>query len=85
MEEQKKGWFADKKEKVVGFFRAHPEGTLTVLGGLFTLAGGAMKLYSVSKEYQDEVYMTNGEDVFKLPAKAMNAKKIKPIKAGHVE
>lgn len=85
MEEQKKSWFADKKDKFIEFCKRHPEGTLTVLGGLFTLAGGAMKLYAVSKDYEDEVYMTNGEDVFKLPAKAMHSKKIKPIKAGHVE
>lgn len=81
MEEEKKvNWFVDKKNKFVGFFMARPELTLTVLGGLFSVIGAGINLYTVKNEYKDSVYMTDGDDVYRLPAKQLNSKKLKTIK-----
>lgn len=79
-EEKKKGWFADKRDRFLNFCKAHPEGTLTVLGGLFTLAGGAMKLIAASREYEDEVYMVQDEKVYRVPAKQLQSKKVAELK-----
>ena len=80
MEEEKKGWFATKKEQFVSFCRRHPEGCLTVLGGLFTLAGGAVKLYTSRTEYDDEVYMIQDDKLYRVPAKELQSKKVAKLK-----
>lgn len=81
MEEEKKvNWFVDKKNKFVEFCKQHPEGVLTVIGGLFTLAGGAMKIYSAAHEYEDEVYMVQNDKVYRLPAKQLQSQKVADLK-----
>lgn len=78
--EVKKSWFQDKKDKFVEFCRQHPEGVLSVIGGLFTLAGGAMKIYSAAHEYEDTVYCVQNDKVYKLPAKQLQSQKVADLK-----
>ena len=80
MEEKKKGWFADKKDKFINFCHEHPDVTLTVLGGFFTLAGAFVNLATTRNEYKENVYMTDGDDVYKIPAKSMHSKKLTTLK-----
>ena len=81
MEEEKKvNWFVEKKNKFVNFFKDRPELALTVVGGLFTVVGACINCYTVKNEYKDSVYMTDGEDVYRLPAKQMNSKKLTTVK-----
>lgn len=78
--EVKKGWFATKKDQFVDFCKRHPEGCLTVLGGLFTVTAGAMKLMAAKTEYEDNVYMIQNDKVYKLPAKELQSQKIETTK-----
>lgn len=73
MEEKKdfKTWWIDKKTKVKNFCSNHPDVVLTVIGGLASLAGGALKLYANKTEYEDYLYTTVDDQVYKLPAKEM--------------
>lgn len=80
MEETKKNWFQEKKDKFLEFCNKHPDILLTVLGGTFTLAGAFVNYATTKNEYKDNVYMTDGEDVYKIPAKSMNSKKLKTVK-----
>lgn len=79
MEERQKSWFVDKRDKFIGFWKARPELTLTVLGGLFTVIGAGINCYTVKNEYKETVYMTDGDDVYRLPAKKMQAKKLNTL------
>ena len=79
-EDKKQNWFVVKKNQIVDYFKQRPELTLTVLGGLFTVAGACINCYTVKNEYKDNVYMTDGEDVYKIPAKSMNSKKLTTVK-----
>ena len=80
MEEQKEiSLFAEKRDKVIEFFKSRPELVLTVVGGLFTILGACINCYTVKNEYKDQVYMTDGEDVYRIPAKAMNSKKLTTV------
>ena len=79
-EEQKKSWFADKKDKFLDFCRRHPDACLTVLGGLATLAGGALKVMAYKNEYDDNVYMVQDDKVYRIPAKEMQSKKVAELK-----
>lgn len=80
MKEEKKSWFADKRDKFLDFCKRHPEGVLTVIGGLFTLAGGAMKIYSAQHEYEDTVYCIQNDKVYRLPAKELQSQKVADLK-----
>lgn len=80
MEEKKTSWFAEKRDKFVEFWKSRPELVLTVVGGAFTVLGACINCYTVKNEYKDQVYMTDGEDVYKIPAKAMNSKKLTTVK-----
>ena len=80
MEEVKMNWFEDKKNKFKEFCKQHPDILLTVVGGVFTLAGACINYATTKNEYKDNVYMTDGEDVYKIPAKSMNSKKLKTVK-----
>lgn len=80
MEEQNEvSWFVEKRNKFIEFFKSRPELTLTVIGGLFTVLGACINYCTVKNEYKDQVYMTDGEDVYRIPAKAMNSKKLKTV------
>lgn len=79
-ETKKKNWFQDKKDKFLEFCNKHPDVCLTALGGTFALAGAIVNYFTVQNEYKDQVYMTDGEDVYKIPAKSMNSKKLKTVK-----
>ena len=78
--EEKENWFVKKKTQFVDFCKQHPDIVLTVIGGIASLAGGAMKLAASKNEYQDEVYMTDGDDVYKLPARQVRSKKMTTMK-----
>ena len=80
LEVEKKNWFKDKKDKFLEFCHNHPDIMLTVVGGVFTLAGACVNYATTVNEYKDSVYMTDGDDVYKLPASKMNTKKIKTVK-----
>ena len=73
MKEKKslKEWLADKTTKAKEFCVKHPEGCLTVLGGFVSLIGGCIKLYASKTEYEDYLYTTVDDQVYKLPAKEM--------------
>lgn len=74
MEEKKdfKTWLKEKKDKVKKFCSEHPDVVLTVVGGLASLAGGALKIYANKSEYEDYLYTISDEDhVYKVPAKRM--------------
>lgn len=77
--ELNKSWFEDKKDKLLIFCKTHPDILLTVVGGTFSLAGAILNYLSTKNEYRDNVYMTDGEDVYKIPAKAMNSEKLKTV------
>ena len=77
---EKKNWFQERKDKFLDFCQRHPDICLTVLGGVFTLAGACINYATTQNEYKDNVYMTDGEDVYKIPAKSMNTKKLKTVK-----
>lgn len=80
--EIKETWWLKGKNKVKKFCEDHPDVVLTFIGGAFTLVGGAMKLIAASKEYSDEVYMTDGDNVYKLPAREIkNGNKVKTVKS----
>lgn len=80
MEEEKKSWFQTKKDQFVAFCKRHPEGCLTVLGGLFTVTAGVLKLYASKTEYEDNVYMVQNDKVYKLPAKELQSSKVAELK-----
>ena len=80
MEQEKKGWFAGIKDKFKTFCTNHPDVVLTVLGGTFALAGACVNYATTKNEYKDQVYLTDGDDVYRLPAKAMHSKKLNTIK-----
>lgn len=76
-----RGWFKDKWTNVKDFCGAHPEAVLGILGGLLTLAGGALEIYGNKTEYKDNVFMTDDEgDVYKVKAKKMKTIKSIPEK-----
>ena len=77
---EEKNWFGRTKDKFKTFCKEHPDIILTVLGGAASLVGGAMKLIAVKNEYSDEVYVTDGDDVYKVPARQMKSKKTVKIK-----
>ena len=83
MEEKKtlKEWLEEKKTKVKDFCSKHPDVVFTVVGGFASLLGGCIKLYTSKTEYEDYLYTTVDDNVYKLPAKEMRtAKKIRKEK-----
>lgn len=77
--ETKQSWFEETRDKFVSFCKRHPDIILTVIGGTFSLAGAIVNYMSTQNEYKDNVYMTDGNDVYKIPAKSMNSKKLKTV------
>ena len=78
MEEQM-NWFEDKKTKFLEFCRKHPDILLTIIGGTFSLAGAIVNYATTKNEYRDNVYMTDGDNVYKIPAKSMESKKLTTV------
>ena len=79
MEEKKtfKQWLEEKKSKAKEFCSNHPDVVWTVIGGFASLLGAGIKLYANKTEYDDYLYTTVDDEVYKLPAKEMKtAKKI---------
>ena len=77
MEEQKKTfkeWWNERK--AVKYFKEHPDAGLYLLGGAFSLIGGACKIWAVKHEYDDKLFVgsTDGE-VYSIPAKKMDTAK----------
>ena len=66
-----KNWFKEKWATVKDFCGAHPDVVLSILGGLFTLTGGALEIYANRTEYEDNVFTTVDDKVYKIPCKKM--------------
>lgn len=78
MEETKKKSLKErfKETKVYKFFEAHPDASLTLLGGALSIAGGLLKLACYNKEYSESVYLTTQEDeIYKIPARPCKTSK----------
>ena len=67
------------KDRFLGFCKKHPDVILTVLGGIASLAGGILKVYANKTEYEDSLFTTFDDDVYKVPAKRM--KTVKDIRS----
>lgn len=75
-------WWNERK--IVQWFKAHPDASLTLLGGVLSIAGAAVKIMASNKEYEDAVYLTASDDqVYKVPCKGM--KTIKQSKITEVD
>ena len=59
------------KDKFLGFCRKHPDVVLTLVGGVASLAGGIIKIIAAINEYEDNVFTTIDNEVYKIPAKHM--------------
>ena len=69
-----KDWLNDRK--LVIWLKDHPDVSLTLLGGVLSIAGAAVKIAADRKEYDDSVFITASDDsVYKLPAKQMKTVK----------
>lgn len=79
MQEKKKfefkKWLDEKKTKVKDFCSKHPDVVLTVVGGFASIIGGCLRLYANKSEYEDYLYTTVDDEVYKLPAKEMRTAK----------
>ena len=65
-------------EKKTGFkqwCKDHPDLVVTFFSGLLGFAGGIIKLIAVKSEYDDNLYTTIDEDVYKIPSKKMKTAK----------
>ena len=71
-----KDWWNERK--FVIWFKEHPDVSLTLLGGVLSIAGAAVKIAADRKEYDDAIFITASDDsVYKLPAKQMKTVKQK--------
>lgn len=69
-----KDWWNDRKS--VKWLKDHPDVSLTLLGGVLSIIGAAVKIVGDRKEYDDSVFITASDDsVYKLPAKQMKTVK----------
>ena len=78
MEEEKKGfkaWFLEKKESAKKFCKEHPDVVLTVIGGVASIVGGALKIYANRSEFEDNLFTEIDGQVYKIPAKEMKTAK----------
>ena len=67
VEEEKK----TLKQRFVGWCKEHPDVLLTVVGGIASIVGGCIKLYANKSEYEDNLFTTVDDQVYKIPAKQM--------------
>lgn len=71
-----KDWWNERK--LVIWFKDHPDVSLTLLGGVLSIVGAAVKIAADRKEYDDSVFITASDNsVYKLPAKQMKTVKQK--------
>ena len=59
------------KQRFVAWCKEHPDVLLTVGGGIASIIGGCIKLYASKSEYEDNLFTTVDDQVYKLPAKQM--------------
>lgn len=59
------------KDKIFKFCSDHADGLLGLLGGLAALASGILGVYVSKTEYNDNVFTTIEDDVYKIPCKRM--------------
>lgn len=73
MEEKKtfKQKLADKWTSVKKFCEDHPDVVLTLVGGIASIAGAGLRVYANKSEYEDYLYTTVDNKIYKLPAKEM--------------
>lgn len=75
MEEKKKKtlkeWWNEKTLPTREWIGKHPDVCLTLIGGICSLLGGALKIYAMKTEYQDNLYTVVDGEVYKVPAKGM--------------
>ena len=69
-----KDWWSERKAVI--WLKDHPDVSLTLLGGVLSIVGAAVKIVGDRKEYDDSVFITASDDsVYKLPAKQMKTVK----------
>ena len=65
-----KDWWNERKS--VQWLKAHPDVSLTLLGGVLSIVGGCIKIAANKSEYEDNIFMTATDgDVYKVPVKKM--------------
>lgn len=74
-EEQTEEIIVTEKKGFKQWCKEHPDIVLTFFGGVCTLAGGILKLVAMKSEYEDNVYTTIDDDVYKIPARKMKTAK----------
>ncbi len=57
------------KQRFVAWCKEHPDVLLTVGGGIASIIGGCIKLYASKSEYEDNLFTTVDDQVYKIPAK----------------
>ena len=63
-------WWDERK--AVRWLRDHPDVSLTLLGGVLSIAGAVVKIVADRKEYDDSVFVTaNDDEIYKIPVKRM--------------
>ena len=65
----------EKKGGIKQWCKEHPDIVLTVIGGLFTLAGGIIKIIANKNEYEDHLFTTVDDEIYKIPSKKMKTAK----------
>ena len=72
MSEKVKDWFGNCKT----WFKEHPDVGLTLLGGVLSIAGAAVKIIGDRKEYDDNMFIVDSnDDIYRIPAKKMKTVK----------
>ena len=72
-------WWEERKAKAKDFCKRHPDAVLCTIGGIASLLGGILKIWSNKTEYEDNVYVTLDDgDIYKVPSKKMKTVKKKP-------
>ena len=77
MEEKKsfKERWIERWDKILDWAGEHPDVLLTVAGGIMSLVGGGLKLYATKSDFNDHLYTTIDDEVYKIPAKHMKTTK----------
>lgn len=71
MEEKKVIEIEVEEKGFKAWCKKHPDVVLTVFGGLCGLAGGILKLIAVRSEYEDNLYTTVDDEIYKIPSKKL--------------
>lgn len=64
-----------KREAIKEWCKEHPDVVFTVFGGVCSLLGGVLKLIATKSEFDDNLYTTVDDEVYKIPSKKMRTAK----------